>query len=97
MEKTYTMKRIHGAQVLRTSLENPAFTAPISIPFGALSGTVKARLQFRHCTQLVILRLSSVMSVALARCLVLNRCANLDIEPSTSFHRAKSKYLSSVR
>ena len=92
-----------------------AFTAPNSIPFGAVSGTVIARLRFRHCSQLMILRLNSVMSVALARCLnwivllpfrtlrftapssgtVLNQCANLDIELSTCFHRAKLKYLSS--
>ena len=76
-----------------------------------MSGTVKERLRFRHSTQLVILRLSSVMSVALARCLnwsallpfrtfrftapssgtVLDQCANLDIELSTCFYRAKIK------
>ena len=52
-----------------------AFTAPNSIPFGAISGTVKARLRFRNCTQMIFLRLSSVMTVALVRCI--NRTALL--------------------
>ena len=38
---------------LKAKFRHRAFTAPNSIPFGAVPGTVKARLRFRHCTQLI--------------------------------------------
>ena len=40
-------------QHTKAQFRHRAFTAQNSIPFGAVSGTVKARLRFRHCTQLI--------------------------------------------
>ena len=53
LSKIFTELFSSYISILRPSLDIVLSPQPNSIPFGAVSGTAKARLRFRHCTQLI--------------------------------------------